>query len=76
MPNITYGGPSSRSDVSTEFHIRDEGGKMHVLVKGVAVDVPDALAKELLSGSDRVKGHKFEAEAKPAAGPGNSGGGK
>lgn len=58
MPNITYGGPTSRDDISTEFIVRDENGKPHTLRKGYASEVPADVAKRLL-GDDAPKGHKF-----------------
>lgn len=59
MPKqITYGGPTSRDDISTEFVVRDESGKPHTLRKGYATEVPDDVAKRLL-GDDAPKGHKF-----------------
>ncbi len=67
MPTITYNGPSSKADISTEYHVRDEKGKMVVLRLGKPTEVPDALAKELLGGDARHKGHKFERSEDEAA---------
>lgn len=63
MPDVIYGGPTSRSDPSTEFIV----DKVR-LVKDVPTEVSDELAEELLGGnSDRLKGHKFSlAEADDA----------
>lgn len=68
---VIYRGPTSRSDLSTEFHVPDESDKMHVLYVDQETEVPDALGKELLDGSERTKGHEFES-AKNAASGGNS----
>lgn len=58
--HVTYKGPSRRDDISTEFIVRDEGGKVHSLRKGVATDVPDELGSALVAGDEeRFKGHKF-----------------
>lgn len=57
MPDVIYGGPTSRSDPSTEFIV----DKVR-LVKDVPTEVSDELAQELLGGeSARLKGHKFSA---------------
>lgn len=75
MPEITYGGPTARDDISTAFQVRDANGKTHLLRKGVATDVPDDVAK-LLTGDDTPRGHKFEAKAKaPSASTGTKAGG-
>lgn len=60
---IVYEGPSSKTDPSGKFKVRDESGEMHSLKLGVPVEVPDSLAAELLEGSDRTKGHTFAAYA-------------
>lgn len=67
MPEVTYTGPKSKADISTEYQIEDEKGKVHVLRMGVATDVPAGLAKELLAGDGRVSGHGFEKAEAPAA---------
>lgn len=64
MPKITYGGPTSRDDISTEFIVREpaeEGkkGKPVRLRKGLPLEVSDELAA-VLTGDDAPKGHKFE----------------
>lgn len=60
MDRLVYTGPSAKDDISEEFHVRDEDGKMHRLTKGQVSDsLPDSLRAELLEGSDRTKGHKF-----------------
>lgn len=72
MTLVQYDGPSDKSDLSTEFHVRDEKGKMHRLYKDRPVaqgghgDVPDELAKRLL-GKDAPAGHKFSTVAKADA---------
>lgn len=60
MERVVYEGPTKKDDISNEFHVRDEDGKMHRLSKGEPSDeLPDSLRSELLDGSDRTKGHKF-----------------
>lgn len=60
MERVVYEGPTKKDDLSTEFHIRDEDGKMVRLAKGeVSDELADSLRSELLDGSDRTKGHKF-----------------
>lgn len=68
MPEVTYTGPTSRADISTEYVVDDENGKTHILRKGIATDVPASLAKELLAGEGRIKGHRFEKAAASADG--------
>jgi hypothetical protein len=61
MGRLVYKGPTKSEDASSEFHVRDEGGEMHRLIAGqVSDELPDSLASELLKGSARTKGHKFE----------------
>jgi hypothetical protein len=65
VPKITYGGPTSRDDISTEFIVREPAadgkkGKPVRFRKAVPLEVSDELAA-LLTGDDAPKGHKFEA---------------
>jgi len=67
MANVTYEGPSSRSDSSTVVYVDDQRFEA-----GFPVDVKDdELVAELREGSsERLKGHKFtveegDAQAKP-----------
>lgn len=61
--HVTYQGPTQREDLSTEFHVRDGEGEMHVLRQGVPAPVSDELGSELLKDAKdrdaRLKGHKF-----------------
>jgi hypothetical protein len=57
MPNVTYQGPSSRSDSSTVLYI--DGQRFDA---GFPVDVDDELLAEIREGSDRLRGYKFEVE--------------
>lgn len=50
-----------------EYHIEDEDGELCRLSEGLPVPVSDELAKELLEGSDRTKGHKFREGSKEEA---------
>lgn len=64
MPKITYGGPTSRDDISTEFIVREptedgRRGKPVRMRKGLPIEVSDKLAA-MLTGEDAPKGHKFE----------------
>lgn len=54
MAEVTYEGPSSRSDSSTAFRI--DGVEFQ---KGRPQEVEGDLLKELSEGSARTKGHKF-----------------
>ena len=72
---VVYEGPSSRSERSDAFLMRDENGKMHRLPADRPTEVPDDLAAVLL-GDDAPKGHKFsEAKDEAKASSRRSGGG-
>ena len=64
--HVTYKGPTSREDISTEFHIRDDSDDKRPLVRLVKdrpEPVSDALGALLTAEGDdrdaRLKGHKF-----------------
>ena len=65
MPtNVTYKGPTNRKKNPSTVIVVD--GVRFDQDRPVAVK-DDALVKELTGGSDRLKGHSFEAEAKAPA---------
>ncbi len=74
MPEaVVYDGPTQAEDLSTVFYVDDGEGETHRFDRGIGVEVPSALAKDLLDdGSERFEGHKFSKASKAQAAAGKA----